>query len=141
MIKRLLLLFVFPILIFFLGCGEGDSSDSLNLPPDFDLTTSECPAEDIRDTHSLSEFAWLCINIDTNEIDWIGFLPTTFVSDCFSLESKADSWCLIAPTGIASFTGRHSVHHLQTLPRDENGCRVGETVELIEELECELVKH
>ena len=140
MIKRILLLFVLPILITSSSCND-DSSNSSDLPTGFDLATSECPAEDIRDTTSLSQFSWLCTDIDTDETFTIGFSPIIFVPDCFSMESKSDSWCLISPTGRGSFSGRHSVHQLQILPRDENGCRVGETVELVEDLECELVRN
>ena len=139
MIKRLFPLYVFLIIIAASSCGD-NSSNSSDLPPGFDLTTSECVAEDIRDTTSLSEFSWLCVNIDNNNIDIINFLPTTFVPDCFSLESRTNTWCLIVPTERASFTATRSVHLQQLPPRDEDGCRVGELAERIEDLECELVR-
>lgn len=133
------------ILIFSIGCNESDNSDSLNLPADFDLETSECPVDDIRSHPNQTELSWVCMTTEGEDRGVLGTLSgISFSQDCFTLESKVDNWCLISPIGRAMFTATHVRYNIDVLadlpPPDENGCRIDERI-IVEELICELERN
>lgn len=144
MAKNSLFLALFLILILSIGCNESDNSDGINLPDDFNLTTSEFPAEDIREFPNFNNgLAWSCMSLE-GENEFVASTLSTIsgVTGCSSLLSRGDNWCLIAPIGRAMFTATHQRFiepPFPIPPADEDGCRIDETA-IAEDVICEVVR-
>lgn len=135
------------VLMLFLSfsCNESDNSDNLNLPDDFDLMTSECPAEDIRTFPDFNnDLIWLCMSLEDNSEFVAGSLSTiSGITSCSSMLSRGDNWCLIEPIGRAMFTATHQTFTEPPFPippADEDLCRIGESI-VGEEVVCEIVRN
>lgn len=144
MANNLRYLVLILILVFSIGCNEDDNSNDLNLPEDFDLTTSECPAEDIRAFPDFNnELAWSCMSLDGGSEFFPGTLSQiSGVTSCSSVLSRGDNWCLIEPIGRAMFTATHQTFiepPFPIPPADEDLCRIDDST-IDEEVICEIVR-
>ncbi len=133
MIKKCLLLICISVVA--IGGCDGGGSGRSDIPPGLNLFESECPGEDIVAIPVSEGYQWVCVNIETGELDGGATLDSRSQAGCFETLSRIDAFCDIEVLGRASFAASHHEFDADLPPPFEDGCNPDIAIS-IEEVEC-----